>query len=55
MISRWGGFLSKIGLSVGDTVAVVSPNNPIFPVVFVGTIAQGITLAPANHAYTASK
>ena len=54
-IARWSGFLQKIGVSQGDTVAIISPNSIEYPSIFMGTIAIGAIISPFNPNYTVSE
>jgi 4-coumarate--CoA ligase len=42
----------KFQLQVGDTVAVILPNVPDFPVVFLGAIQAGLVVTTVNPFYT---
>nr|XP_015834354.1 PREDICTED: 4-coumarate--CoA ligase isoform X1 [Tribolium castaneum] len=47
-----GVLRNKFQLNKGDTVAVVLPNVPDFPIVFLGTIQAGLVVTTVNPYYT---
>ncbi|XP_065564742.1 uncharacterized protein LOC136030049 [Artemia franciscana] len=49
---KFGSALLRMGLRKGDVLAVIIPNSPLFPVVFLGAAAVGVTVSPANPIYT---
>ncbi|KAK2706327.1 uncharacterized protein LOC136029917 [Artemia franciscana] len=50
---RFGSALIRMGLKKGDVLGVVLPNCPEWAFVFLGSTYVGVTVTPANPAYTA--
>lgn len=50
-MERFARGLSSLGVSPGDTVAIVQPNSPEFVTTFFGIIALGAVAVPLNPAF----
>ncbi|XP_059483604.1 uncharacterized protein LOC132201447 [Neocloeon triangulifer] len=44
-----------LGLKTGDVIAMVVPNMPEFPIIFLGAASAGLIVSPANPLYTQSE
>jgi acyl-CoA synthetase (AMP-forming)/AMP-acid ligase II len=51
-VDRFAGGLAHLRLSKGDVVAILLPNMPEYPVVFLGTAMAGAASTTLNPAYT---
>jgi acyl-CoA synthetase (AMP-forming)/AMP-acid ligase II len=51
-VERFAGGLAQLGVRQGDVVAIVLPNMPEYPVVFLGTAMAGAVNTTLNPAYT---
>jgi len=54
-ICKFSSSLQRIGFSRDDVMCVVSPNNPEYPVVFLGVIRCGGVVSTCNPAFTPSE
>ncbi len=51
-VDRFAGGLARLGVGKGEVVAILLPNVPEYPVVFLGTARAGATSTTLNPAYT---
>src|SRR3712207_1267889 len=51
-VERFAGGLAALGVGKGDVVAILLPNLPEYPVVFLGTARAGAASTTLNPAYT---
>jgi len=54
-VERFAGGLARIGVGRGDVVAILLPNLPEYPVVFLGTAMAGAVSTTLNPAYTTNE
>ncbi|XP_066953879.1 probable 4-coumarate--CoA ligase 3 isoform X3 [Macrobrachium rosenbergii] len=54
-VSRWAGFLTRLGISKGDVIAVYMPNCPEYPVVLFGSISVGVVVTTVSNHYTSEE
>ncbi|XP_069685509.1 uncharacterized protein [Periplaneta americana] len=52
---RFAASLYRIGLQAGDTIAIIMPNSPEWPIVFLGALEAGIIVTTINPIYTADE
>ncbi|KAJ4444148.1 hypothetical protein ANN_05937 [Periplaneta americana] len=52
---RFAASLYRIGLQPGDTLAIIMPNSPEWPIVFLGALEAGIIVTTINPIYTADE
>ena len=52
---RFAGYLKRIGIRKGDTVALFLPNSPQFAIAYYGALMAGARVSPMNVLYTASE
>ncbi|SNR30488.1 AMP-binding protein [Blastococcus mobilis] len=52
-VDRFAGGLAELGVGKGDVVAILLPNLPEYPVVFLGIARVGAASTTLNPAYTA--
>uniref|UniRef100_A0A1Y1N420 AMP-dependent synthetase/ligase domain-containing protein n=1 Tax=Photinus pyralis TaxID=7054 RepID=A0A1Y1N420_PHOPY len=45
-------FLHKFGMVKDDTVAIMLPNIPEYPIVFLGAVQAGVQVTPLNPSFT---
>ncbi|KAJ9585916.1 hypothetical protein L9F63_020424 [Diploptera punctata] len=52
---KFAGSLRRAGLQPGNTIAVIIPNIPEWPIILLGAIEAGLVVSPANPTYTADE
>ncbi|XP_069685505.1 uncharacterized protein [Periplaneta americana] len=52
---RFAASLHRIGLQPGDTIAIIMPNSPEWPIVILGALEAGIVATTVNPSYTADE
>jgi len=50
-VDRLAAGLAERGLGVGDVIALMSPNIPEFPIVFLGALRAGVSVTTPNPLY----
>jgi len=54
-VDRFAGGLAELGGGRGDVVAILLPNLPEYPVVFLGTARAGATSTTLNPSFTSDE
>lgn len=54
-ISKWAGFLPKLGINRGDVIAVDMVNCPEYPIILLGSVSVGVIVTPINFNYTSEE
>ncbi|XP_069685518.1 uncharacterized protein [Periplaneta americana] len=52
---RFAASLHRAGLQAGSTLAIVMPNSPEWPIVFLGALEAGFVVTTINPTYTADE
>ncbi|KAI8141384.1 hypothetical protein BJV82DRAFT_580395 [Fennellomyces sp. T-0311] len=55
LVGAFHAGLRRFGLNKGDTVCFYSPNNINMAPIYMGTMAAGITISPANTSYVSGE
>lgn len=53
--TRWGGMLSKLGVSKGDVIALALTNCPEYPIALFGALSIGASVTTISSSFTAEE